>query len=184
MVGAGVVALLLILSLFGGQLMRQGNVRPGLNREGPVALQPDDGQEIIPVGAEHEPYSTVPATSGPHWSVNFGTEGAPYGAPVRWGIWEEALPDEVLVANLKWGGIGLHYDCQDGCDETVDALRDVVPVNQELFVMSPYPGLPARIAVTAWRHVMYLDEVDVERIREFEEEYKDRAPETVITDRQ
>ena len=184
MVGAGVVALLLILSLFGGQLMRQGNVRPGLNREGPVALAPDDGREIISVGAEHAPYSTVPATSGPHWSENSGVEGAPRGAPVPWGVYEEALPDEVLVANLKWGGIGLHYDCPDGCLETVAALHDVVPANQLLFVMSPYPGLPSRIAVTAWRHVMYLDEVDVERIREFEDQYKDRAPETVITDRQ
>ena len=184
MVGAGAVAMLLILSLFGGQIRnKQAGVRPGLNRGGPVALAPDDGQEIISVDAEHATYSTVPATSGPHWSENSGTEGAPYGAPVRWGIWDEELPDEVLVANLKWGGIGLHYDCPDGCPETVDALRDVVPVNQALFVMSPFSGLPARIAVTAWRHVMYLDEVDVERIRDFEDEYKDRAPETVITDR-
>ena len=183
MSGAIIVALLLIVSLFGGQLRRQGSVRPGLNRAGPVELAPDDGSEIVDVGAEHEPYGTVPATSGPHWSVNFGTEGAPDGSPIKWGIYEKELPDEVLVANLKWGGIGLHYDCPDGCDDTVQALLDVVPVNQLLFVMSPYPGLPSRIAVTSWRHVMYLDEVDVNRIREFEEAYKDRAPETVFTDR-
>jgi len=173
--GAFVIALLLILSLFGGQLRRSGSDRLGLNRGGPVALAPDDGKDVIEVGVEHDPYSTVPATSGPHWSVNYGTEGAPYGSPVRWGIWEEELPDEALVANLKWGGIGLHYDCPDGCSEIIRALTDIVPVSQELFVMSPYAGLPSPVAVTAWRHVMYLDEVDEEKIKEFEEAYKDRG---------
>ena len=67
--------------------------------------------------------------------------------------------------------------------EIREELRDVVPVTQQLFVMSPYPGLPSKIAVTSWRHVMYLDEVDVARIREFEEAYKDRAPETIFTNR-
>ncbi|MBM3957252.1 MAG: DUF3105 domain-containing protein, partial [Gemmatimonadetes bacterium] len=145
--GAALVAGLLIISLFGGQLMRSGAVRPGLNRGGPVALAPDDGRDVIPVGAEHKPYSTVPATSGPHWEAEYATEGAPYGSPVRWGIWDEVLPDEVLVANLKWGGIGLHYDCPDGCPEIVKQLEDVVPVTEQLFIMSPYPGLPSTIAV-------------------------------------
>ena len=183
MSGALIVALLLIVSLFGGQLRRQGQVRPGLNRGGPVALAPDDGQEIVPVAAEHEPYSTVPATSGPHWIENAGVaEEAPDGSPVRWGIHDEPLPDEILVANLKWGGIGLHYH-PDACDDIcVDALEDIVPVNYQLFLMSPYSGLQATIAVTSWRHVMYLDEVDADRIREFETAYKDRAPETIFRD--
>ena len=82
---------------------------------------------------------------------------------------------------MEFGGIGLHYDCPDGCEEIVEALEDIVPVSQQLFVMSPYSGLPDRIAVTSWRHVMYLDDVDADRIREFEEAYKDRAPETIFT---
>jgi len=183
MSGAVIVALLLIVSLFGGQLRRQGSARPGLNRGGPVALAPDDGREVVTVGAEHEPYSTVPATSGPRWDSRYSTEEMPDGAPVPWGIYDYPIPDEVLVGNLEYGGIGLHYDCPDGCPDIVAALRDVVPVTQQLFVMSPYSSLPSRIAVTSWRHVMYLDNVDADRIREFEEAYKDRAPETIFTSR-
>jgi hypothetical protein len=45
--------------------------------------------------------------------------------------------------------------------------------------MSPYPGLPSKIAITSWRHHIYLDEVDVDEIRKFIDEYQDRAPEQV-----
>jgi hypothetical protein len=39
--------------------------------------------------------------------------------------------------------------------------------------------LPSKIAITAWRHHIYLDEVDVEEILKFIDEYQDRAPEQV-----
>ena len=45
--------------------------------------------------------------------------------------------------------------------------------------MSPYSGMPSKIAITSWRHLMYLDEFDSERIKEFIESYKDRAPQSI-----
>ena len=183
MAGAFIVAALLVVSLFGSQLRRSGTNRPGLNRGGPVALAPDDGRGIIGLGEAGGPYSTVPATSGHRWDSRLSAEQAPDGAPIPWGIYDYEVPDEVLVGNLEYGGIGLHYDCPEGCPDVVAGLTDIVPFNQPLFVMSPYSDLPSKIAVTSWRHVMYLDEVDEERIREFEEAYKDRAPETIYTDR-
>ena len=103
----------------------------------------------------------------------------PYGSPARWGIYEEFLPDEVLIQNLEYGGVGFHYDCPDACPEDVQALLDLIPAIPSQYIMSPYPGMPSKFVITAWRHHLYLDEVDEDAILEFVEEYKDRAPESV-----
>lgn len=143
-----------------------------------IPVTPDDGAEHIAPGEAHAPYSTIPATSGPHWSTP-PAAGAPLGAPVRWGIYEEPIPDEALVHNLEHGGIGLHYDCPSGCPDLVSRLRKLVPPNSSQFVMSPYSKMQSRMAITAWRRVMYLDDVDEAKVRGFIKAYQDKAPESV-----
>ena len=143
-----------------------------------VLEAPDDGAKHIAPGESHPPYSTVPATSGPHWSTP-PVAGAPLGGPVRWGIYNEPIADEALVHNLEHGGIGLHYDCPSGCPDVISRLRKLVPANSSQFVMSPYPKMQSRIAITAWRRVMYMDDVDEAKIRGFITAFKDKAPESV-----
>ncbi|MAZ14564.1 MAG: hypothetical protein CL754_05440, partial [Chloroflexi bacterium] len=72
-----------------------------------------------------------------------------------------------------------HYDCEGGCAEIVQALDDIIPRNNSQFILSPYVNMPSKIAITAWRHHLYLDEVDEDLIRQFIDEYQDRAPESV-----
>lgn len=153
----------------------------GSDSEPPVVSQePDEGSEHVAVGEPHAPFGTVPATSGPHWS-SFPTEGAPFGAPVVWGFYEEVIVDEALVHNLEHGGIGLHYNCPDGCPDLTTRLTGLVPVGSSQFVMSPYPDMPSRIAITAWRRVLRLDEFDGVAITAFIMSYQDKAPESVAS---
>ncbi|MEX2377092.1 MAG: DUF3105 domain-containing protein [Dehalococcoidia bacterium] len=139
---------------------------------------PDDGALHILVGASHPPYSTTPATSGPHWFTE-PVQGAPDGAPVRWGFYDHVIPDEALVHNLEHGGIGLHYNCPQGCDELVEQLIELVPRDPAQFVVSPYPDMESRIAVTAWRRVLHLEEFDEDLIRRFIRAHQDHAPESI-----
>jgi hypothetical protein len=150
----------------------------GVNTGGHIALDSDDGRSHIDDNtSQGGPYSVVPATSGDHW---FGAStAAGISSPARWGRYTEAIPDEVLIHNLEHGGIGLHYDCEEECPDIVSELNDILPSNPSQYIMSPYSGLPGKIAITAWRHHLYLDEIDVDQIREFIAEYKDRAPESV-----
>jgi hypothetical protein len=158
----------------------QSNNVQGINSGGHIALDEDDGRGHIDGGSPYSgTYSVVPATSGPHWAAPTTSVGVP--APARWGRYEGILPDEVLVHNLEHGGIGFHYDCEDECPEIVKALDDIIPRSPSLYIMSPYAGLPSKIAITAWRHHLYLDEVDEEEIRRFIDEYQNRAPESVPT---
>ena len=135
---------------------------------------PTQGRDHIPPGEEHASYNSVPATSGPHFSVPL--------APARWGVHEEVLADEVLIHNLEHGGIGVNYDCPDGCEELVEQLAGIVDraVDGGLkVIMSPYPDLGARIALTAWTTLDKFDVFDEDRVKDFITalESSSRAPE-------
>jgi hypothetical protein len=156
----------------------QGSVPQGLNSGGPVALDADEGRDHIEGNAWYpDEYLTVPATSGPHWEG----DDTPIGlsSPAPWGRYNAELPDEILIHNLEHGGIGYHYDCEDECPDVVKALDDLMPRDTSLYIMAPYPDLPTKIVITAWRHRLELDEVDPVKIIEFINEYQDRAPESI-----
>ncbi|MEX0761666.1 MAG: DUF3105 domain-containing protein [Dehalococcoidia bacterium] len=190
MIGGISLAVIFIAALMVSPgLTPQNTPDNGFNRGGPVPGADTDGgaAHVVP-GQAHDGYSIVPATSGPHWQVLPDTSAGslhPYGAPARWGFYDDVLPDEVLVHNLEHGGIGLHYDCSESCPEVVQELKDLIPSNPSApvlhsqFIVSPYPDMPAKIAITAWRKHMYLEEVDRERILEFIQAYRNRAPESV-----
>ncbi|NQW21094.1 MAG: DUF3105 domain-containing protein [Chloroflexi bacterium] len=149
----------------------------GVNTGGHIALDPDDGRGHIDGNTPYsDTYSVVPATSGAHWAGSTTPFGLP--SPARWGSYDSVLPDEILIHNLEHGGIGFHYDCPEECPEIVKALDDIIPSSPSQYIMSPYPGLPSKIAITGWRHHLYLDEVDEVEIRRFIDEYQDRAPES------
>ncbi len=185
--GGSLLAIVFILSLTlspglgGGHTGGATHTGEGgsLNTGGPVPLDPDRGNAHIAPGVAGTGYATRPATSGPHWFASETPVGVP--APARWGIYDEPLPDEVLVHNLEHGGIGIHYDCPDGCDELIEQLEDLIPRNRAQFILSPYTGIGngERIALTAWRHHLFTDEFDEELFLDFIDAYQDRAPESV-----
>jgi hypothetical protein len=167
------IAALVLPSNFSSQ-----NTGGGVHSGGHIKIDPDDGRgHILPDTPRTKDYSVIPATSGEHWASSTTPLGIP--SPARWGRYEAVIPDEILVHNLEHGGIGFHYDCENECPEIVAELDDLIPQNPSQYIMSPYPGLPSKIAITAWRHHIYLDEVDVDEILKFIEEYQDRAPEQV-----
>jgi hypothetical protein len=173
---AAFIVSLLVPGGLSGRNSRQ-QVATTLNTGGPVEIQPDQGRGHIPLGEANADYLTHPATSGGHWDITGPNELAPFGAPVRWGNYELEIADEALVHNLEHGGIGLHYNCPDGCDETVQQLLDMTPRGFSQFVISPYSNMDSKIALTAWRHIQYLDEFDEAAVRTFINEYLARAPE-------
>ena len=136
---------------------------------------PDQGRTHIAWLAPHPPYNSVPATSGWHFRPPF--------APAFWGIFTGPLPDEVLVHNLEHAGVGIHYNCPDGCEELVTQLIDIVrvPLRKRLLkiIIAPYPDMDTRIALTAWNYLDKFEEFDELRIRAFilEHEKSGNAPE-------
>ena len=79
----------------------------------------------------------------------------------------------------------MHYDCPVGCGELVAQLASIVEgaVAQGLkVIMTPYPGMETRIALTAWNFLDAFGGFDEERIRTFirAHESSPNAPEPFV----
>lgn len=151
-----------ITGLGGGGHAGGGGVFGGGAPDGPGILIPDAGREHINLGQAHTEYKSVPPTSGPHY-------GQPL-APTRWGVHEEQIEDEVLIHNLEHGGIGIFYDCPDGCDDIVQELTALVERGTDgglKIILSPYAGMQNRISLAAWNFLDQFDEYDDGRVQAF-----------------
>ena len=122
----------------------------------------DQGNAHIQMPNEpHTPYNSDPPTSGPH---------LPYIAP--WGIHTEPIVKELQVHNLEDGGVMVQYQCATPCPDLVDKLTQIVRRYETQVVLAPYPGMPTRIALTAWTRLDAFDAFDEARIVRFIRAYR------------
>lgn len=151
--------------------------------------QPDDGRTHVtdgydcrsPAGAAEaqecgaDPYSSLPATSGPHWNT-----------PNNWGVYSTPQRETQLIHNLEHGGIVIWYDPealdQAGIDRLTTYVNNQVSgglAGRFRFILSPWGGedFGHPIAVTAWRNLLYLDQADTGAIDDFARAHYGRAPE-------
>lgn len=172
-VGASVVALVLLLG---------SGPDPNAGTRQPL----DDGPHVTtgascradPASCQvnADPYSSLPATSGPHW-----------GSPTGWGVYTTPQNESQLIHNMEHGGIIVWYD-PDRVD--ADEMSDLTSyVDTQLsagisgrykFILSPWGGvdeLRTPIAVTAWLRLLELDEVDTDAIDDFARQNYGRSPE-------
>ncbi len=123
--------------------------------DGPGIKQEDQGREHIPEGGTHPAYNTTPATSGWH-----------YDRWASWGIKSEPLPSELFIHNMEHGGVILHYNCPDGCEEEIDKMSEIVRRTDETILM-PNPDMQSRFALTAWNWLLTMEEYDDDLARDF-----------------
>lgn len=122
------------------------------------------------------PYSSLPATSGPHW-----------GSPNNWGVYTTPQNESQLIHNMEHGGIVVWYDPDlvdaDGVTELTSYVNTQVSAGisgRYKFILSPWGGdgdLETPISVTAWRQLLELDRVDTDAINDFTREHYGRSPE-------
>ena len=122
------------------------------------------------------PYSSLPATSGPHW-----------GTPANWGVYSTPQNESQLIHNLEHGGIVIWYDPARVDADGVAALTDFVDGQVSTgisgrfkFILSPWGGsdpLPAPIVASAWRYLLELDTADTSAINDFARAHYQKSPE-------
>jgi hypothetical protein len=169
----GVLILALVLIFGGGPAENVG------------VQQADDGRTHVADGTDcrndpaqcgTDPYSSVPAVSGPHW-----------GTPAAWGVYSSPLAESQSIHNLEHGGIVIWYDPEALTVEQIDELTTYVQ-NQNAtglsgrykFILSPWGGsepLPSPVVGTAWRWILELDTVDTAAIDEFARAHYGQSPE-------
>jgi hypothetical protein len=174
----GVLILALVLIFGGGPAANAG------------VQQADDGNAHVAVGVDcraspesdpncgTDPYSSLPAASGPHWE--------PSGI-ANWGVYTTPQPETQLIHNLEHGGIVIWYDPEALTVESIDALTNYVQ-NQNAsgqsgrykFILSAWGGsepLPSPVVATAWRWILELETADIDAIDEFARAHYGNAPE-------
>lgn len=121
-------------------------------------------------------YSSLPATSGPHW-----------GTPSGWGVFSTPLSEAQTIHNLEHGGIVIWYDPGAVDAASIEALGSYVDTQvasgvsgRYKFILSPWGGedpLPAPVIATAWRWSLELETADTDAIDEFARARYGRSPE-------
>jgi hypothetical protein len=124
--------------------------------EVPGTPQAFEGNNHIPYeGAPHEPYKTLPPTSGPH-SARI----------VAVGVYREPVPEELQVHALEHGHILLQYS-ESVSKEDITALERLGRRYPRDTVVAPYPALDRGIALTGWQRLQRLDAFDEKAIVNF-----------------
>jgi hypothetical protein len=169
------VILIVLVAIMGGA----PNPNAGETQANDGGGHVDDGTDCrapaAPCGAD--PYSSLPATSGPHW-----------GTPANWGAYSTPQPESQLLHNLEHGGIVIWYDAELLTDDEVAELTSYVEGQVDTglggrfkFILSPWGGeedLGGALALTAWRQLRTLDAFDMDAVRGFADaNYLRHAPE-------
>ena len=115
-------------------------------------------------------YDSLPPAGGPHmpcWA--------------EWGIHTEPVEAINFVHNQEHGGIIFLYNCPEGCDEELEVLTQLVQELNYLTILSPYPDMDHKFAVTAWEHRMLMNCLDIDALSEFYDTHVDQGPESVAS---
>ena len=108
------------------------------------------------------------------------TETPPMGGAhhVVWqncGIYETPIHEEHAVHALEHGAVWITY--RPGLpDAEVEALRALA--RDDYMLLSPFPGLPSPLVLTAWNHQLRLDRIDDPKLRAFISRYKNNPSTT------
>lgn len=126
----------------------------------------------IAVGAEHDPYTSTPPTSGPHY-------GDPAG-PVDPGFYSDALQPEAVLHNEEHGMIVFWYRA-DAPSEVIDKLQTIVDQQPDATVAVPFDQVPSgkNFSMTAWGHLQSCEEVSQTVVDKFRTLYQGKGPEQV-----
>jgi hypothetical protein len=175
LLGVGAIIVVLVLLLGGGANPAAGVAQPN---DGSTHVTDGANCREIPAscGLSENPYSSLPATSGPHWTT-----------PSNWGVVTTPAAESQLIHNLEHGGIVIWYDAVRLDADGVAALTDYVNAQtasgvsgRYKFILSPWgqsEPLPSPVVATAWLYLLELEGADTDAIGEFARARYGRSPE-------
>jgi len=161
-IGAGVAVLLIGAILFLA-------TRPPPAALAQIQTFPDQGQAHLSPGDPDPQYNSDPPTSGPHAS-----------SAAQCGIYREAPPDVNLVHDLEHGVVVVSYD-PAVAPEVRDGIENFARDAGTHVIVAPREEMETPITLTAWTHLLRLDEFDRAAIDAFYGEFAQRGPEAGVS---
>jgi hypothetical protein len=121
------------------------------------------GQEHIDTGFADIEYNSNPPSSGSH-----------YGESAKWGVYQNELPDEILIHNLEHGGIWISY--KDIDEATKVALEEIAKTGLKI-ILEPRAKNDAPIVLVSWGRVQKFQSFDRQAILDFIKANTNKSPE-------
>jgi hypothetical protein len=121
-----------------------------------------DSPHVPPTEAGEVEYSSVPPTSGPHYSFTVAT-----------GVYRTPVPEGLSVHAMEHGHVVIQYAPGIPDGELAELTRLAKRYGADV-ILAPYPALDHGIALTAWGRIDTLDRYDQERIAGFVERLRGR----------
>ncbi|MBB5961666.1 DUF3105 domain-containing protein [Planomonospora venezuelensis] len=116
-------------------------------------------------GSEHVQtkvaYKESPPMGGPH-----------HPAWQNCGIYDAPINNENAVHSMEHGAVWITYQ-PDLPKEQVDTLKELA--SKDFMLLSPYPGLPAKVVASSWNKQLKLNSADDPRLPKFIQKYKQGA---------
>jgi hypothetical protein len=145
-------------------------------------IQPDMGNQHVNAG-DKVTYPVCPPASGKHINrTGFGPL-----TPRVYGPEDNSLPNG-WVHNLEHGGLVLLYSCDKGaCDDaSLQQLQDFsagfptsaicqIPAGVVGPVVARFEQMPAKYAALVWNRVLYMDELDPQKVFDFFLQYGEQV---------
>ena len=160
--GASIVGGVAVLALVIGFVVVGSTPRPNPSDIDIAGLQEFPGLTAVHVGPEPVDYQTT-------YDMNPPAGGDHYAAWLNCGVYDQPQANVNAVHALEHGAVWVTYDPDALGDAEVETLRNAVPTTYS--VLSPYPGLPAPVVISAWGAQVQLDGVDDPRLESFVQKY-------------
>lgn len=114
-------------------------------------------------------YDSTPPVSGAH---------RPPPAPAC-GVYAEQIEDESQVHALEHGAVMIQYDPVQVDPADIAAVEAIAKSYDSHVISAPYGGMETPITVSSWGKLIRLDSLDEPAIREYIDEFRQKAPEDV-----
>lgn len=111
----------------------------------------------------------VPVDYQADYGMNPPAGGAHFAVWLNCGVYTTPVPNENAVHALEHGAVWITYDPEALSEDEISTLQKAGP--DTYMVVSPYPGLPSPVAVSAWGVQVQLDDVDDPRLEDFITKY-------------
>ena len=161
-IGAAIVAGVAALSLAIGFIVVGSTPRPNPDDIDIAGITEFPGLSAVHVGPEVVDYKAK-------YDMNPPAGGDHFSTWLNCGVYDQPQPNENAVHALEHGAVWVTYDPEALDDSEVEALRGAVPSTYS--VLSPFPGLPAPVVISAWGAQLQLDGVNDPRMQSFIEKY-------------
>ena len=116
----------------------------------------EQGRNHIAEGAKHDPYSSDPPSSGPHYSDA--------NAPTLWGVYTQEVPEEVFLHNEEHGGVIITYNPKLLPADQLKKLQSLFapPYSNKTFspskaIVTPRSKDTHVIELASWTYTLNLD---------------------------